>query len=104
MPRCHLLLRESSLTTDEQDLTLVDLHRAQLRPRVPERWRVKDIGGLLFSSLNIGFSQRDYLRFLKTYFATDVRSILREHESLLQKIRQRARSTYRRDFGHWPTI
>lgn len=101
---CHFLLRESSLTTDEQDLTLVDLHRAQLRPRVPERWRVKDIGGLLFSSLNIGFSQRDYLRFLKTYFATDVRSILREHESLLQKIRQRARSTYRRDFGHWPTI
>ncbi len=101
---CHFMLREFSLTADVQDITLVDLHRAQLRVQVPERWRVKDVGGLLFSCLNLGFSQRDYWRFLTVYFATDLRSILREHSSLLQKIRQRARTTYKRDFGHWPNI
>lgn len=101
---CHFMLRESSLATGVPDVTLVDLHRAQLRAQVPERWRVKDIGGLLFSSLNLGFSRRDYLRFLRVYFASDLRSILREHSSLLQKIRQRARTTYKRDFGHWPSI
>lgn len=101
---CHFMLRESSLTADVQDLTLVDLHRAQLRAQVPERWIVKDVGGLLFSSLNLGLSRRDYFRFLIVYFATDLRSILREHSSLLQKIRQRARTTYKRDFGHWPSM
>ncbi len=101
---CHFMLRESSLTTSVQDITLIDLHRAQLRTQIPERWRVKDIGGLLFSTLNLGFSRRDLFRFLTVYFATDLRSILREHSSLLQKIRQRARTTYKRDFGHWPNI
>ncbi|WP_052417155.1 lipopolysaccharide core heptose(I) kinase RfaP [Cellvibrio mixtus] len=101
---CHFMLREASLVTGVPDITLVDLHRAQLRARVPERWRVKDIGGLLFSSLNLGFSRRDYLRFLTVYFAADLRNIFGEHSSLLQKIIQRARKTYERDFGHQPNL
>lgn len=101
---CHFMLHEASLTPDEQNLTLVDLHRAQMRAQVPERWQVKDLGGLLFSCLNLGFSRRDYLRFLQIYFATDVRSLLHEHGALLQKIVRRARKTYQRDFGHLPAI
>lgn len=101
---CHFMLYEASLTAAVQEITLVDLHRAQLRMQVPERWRVKDLGGLLFSSLNLGFSQRDYLRFLSAYFATDLRRILHDHASLLRKIKQRARNTYKRDFGHWPNL
>lgn len=101
---CHFMLRDSSLTAHRQDITLIDLHRAQLRITVPERWLVKDLGSLLFSSMNLGFSRRDYLRFLKNYFAADLRSILRERSSLLQKILHRARKTYKRDFGHLPTL
>ncbi len=101
---CHFMLKEASLATGEPDVTLVDLHRAQLRVKVPERWLVKDVGGLLFSSLNLGFSRRDYYRFLTVYFARDIRSVLREHSALLQKIVRRARKTYLRDFGHLPNL
>lgn len=101
---CHFMLKEASLAANEPDVTLVDLHRAQLRIQVPERWLVKDIGGLLFSSLNLGFSRRDYYRFLTVYFARDIRSVLGEHSVLLQKIVRRARKTYLRDFGHMPNL
>ncbi len=103
---CHFMVGNSVITNLEAEphLTLVDLHRAQLRPQVPERWRVKDIGSLLFSSLNLGFSRRDYYRFLAVYFSEDLRSILQHRTSLIQKIVTRARKTYRRDFGHWPNL
>jgi UDP-glucose:(heptosyl)LPS alpha-1,3-glucosyltransferase len=44
---CHFMLREASLF-GAPEITLVDLHRAQLRIAVPERWLVKDLG--LFST------------------------------------------------------
>lgn len=101
---CHFLLREASLMSSgaDPDIYLVDLHRAQMRTQVPVRWLVKDLGGLLFSSLNLGFGQRDYFRFLKTYFDTDLRVILKSHGVLLRKIIRRAHKTYTREFGHPP--
>lgn len=96
---CHFMLREASLT-GEPEIMLVDLHRAQLRIAVPERWLVKDLAGLLFSTLNLGFSRRDYYRFLVNYFTADLRSILRDQRPRLQEILRRARATYQREFGH----
>jgi heptose I phosphotransferase len=46
---------------------LLDLHRAQIRPAVPRRWRVKDLAGLLMSALEIGLTRRDRLRFVAAY-------------------------------------
>lgn len=99
---CHFMLKKSFLsdTTANPDIYLVDLHRAQLRPKVPVRWLVKDLGGLLFSTLNLGFTQRDYLRFIKIYFAQDLRSIFASRKDLLESVIVRACKTYRRDFGH----
>lgn len=106
---CHFLLVPASLIQALNGqgnvvIHLVDLHRAQLRTAVPERWLVKDLGGLLFSTLNLDFNRRDYCRFLKQYFLTDLRSILTEQDALLLKVIQRARATYRRDFGHDPLL
>lgn len=103
---CHFMLKKSFLndSSNDPDIYLVDLHRAQMRPQVPERWLVKDLGGLLFSTLNLGFGQRDYLRFLRFYFAQDLRSIFTGRKKLLERIIARARSTYRRDFGHDPLL
>lgn len=101
---CHFMLRRTSLTAVEPEIYLVDLHRAQLRAQVPERWLVKDLGGLLFSSLNLGFSQRDYWWFMRSYFAADIRTIVSDQRGLLAKIGARARATYRRDFGHNPPL
>lgn len=101
---CHFMLKKSFLDSQDEspEIYLVDLHRAQLRPTIPERWLIKDLGGLLFSSLNLQFTLRDYLYFLKMYFAQDLRFLLKEQESMLKKITARAIKTYCRDFGHAP--
>ena len=104
---CHFMLCEASLANvarGNPDIALVDLHRAQIRFKVPERWWMKDIGALLFSSLNLNFNRRDYYRFLKIYFDAGLRDIVREKKPLLQKIVRRARKMYLRDFGNLPSI
>lgn len=103
---CHFMLKTQFIADQNQEpeIYLVDLHRAQLRPQVPERWLVKDLGGLLFSSLNLHFTRRDYLRFIRVYFAQELRSVLVEQKILLEKVTARARATYRRDFGHDPLL
>lgn len=103
---CHFMLKTQFIADQnlEPELYLVDLHRAQLRPQVPERWLVKDLGGLLFSSFNLQFTKRDYLRFVRVYFAQELRAVLAEQKFLLEKITARARITYRRDFGHEPLL
>lgn len=103
---CHFMLKVQFIADQHQtpEIYLVDLHRAQLRPQVPERWLVKDLGGLLFSSFNLQFTQRDYLRFARLYFAQELRAVLAQQKVLLEKITERARSTYRRDFGHDPLL
>jgi UDP-glucose:(heptosyl)LPS alpha-1,3-glucosyltransferase len=59
---CHFLLDPTTLK-----LYVIDWHRAQIRKKVPFRWRVKDIAGLYFSAMDIGLTQRDLYRFMKIY-------------------------------------
>ena len=52
-------------------LSLIDLHRAQLRDTPPPtRWRDKDLIGLYYSSMTCGIRRTDRARFLKIYFNT----------------------------------
>lgn len=94
---CHFLLHlpyQHGVTPLK--ISVIDLHRAQIRSSVPRRWRDKDLIGLYFSSLNIGLTRRDIYRFLKIYFALSLRDIV-SHESALfaqaaekaEKIRKR---------------
>lgn len=94
---CHFLLH-LPFSGKESDLkiSVIDLHRAQLRHKVPRRWRDKDLIGLYFSSLNIGLTQRDIWRFLRVYFGAPLKTILREEADLFimadskaQKIKER---------------
>jgi heptose I phosphotransferase len=47
---CHFLVRDRGWTAwtlaEPLELFIIDLHRVQIRERVPERWLVKDLGGL----------------------------------------------------------
>lgn len=63
---CHYLLK---LNDGEllDNLYLIDLHRMQIRSRVPIRYIIKDLSGLLFSIRNYNFTKADYLRFIKFY-------------------------------------
>ena len=82
LPICHLLAGK-----DELKISVIDLHRAQIRAKVPRRWRDKDLIGLYFSSMNIGLTQRDIWRFMKVYFGMPLRDIYRLEIDLLKKAR-----------------
>ena len=65
---CHFLLDKDKSHGHHFVLYLIDLHRALIHTSaVPKRWLVKDLAGLLFSSMDMGFTQRDWLRFVKAY-------------------------------------
>lgn len=99
---CHFLLDRQSIVAwlqgqGEPILYLVDLHRAQLRARVPRRWQVKDIGSLYFSALDFGVTRGDVYRFLQHYFGQSLREIIEHHSALLREIEQRAHALYARE-------
>lgn len=74
----HFLLSLPFAGNEENlKLSIIDLHRSQMRDKVPQRWRDKDLIGLYFSSMDIGLSQTDIFRFLKIYFEAPLREIFR---------------------------
>lgn len=84
---CHFLLHLPFDGDDESQLKLsvIDLHRSQIRDKVPKRWKDKDLIGLYFSSSNIGLSKKDILYFLKIYFDAPLRQTLTQERELLEK-------------------
>ena len=54
---CHFLLHtDTEITPNNFKLSVIDLHRAQVRQRTPLRWRNKDLAALYFSALEIGLT------------------------------------------------
>lgn len=98
---CHFLLDTTGKADDyqqrKQKLFLIDLHRAQQRSRVPLRWRVKDIGGLYFSAMDIGLTQSDLFHFMCLYTDKPLRQTLREDKRFWEAVQQRALKTYRKE-------
>lgn len=105
---CHFLVRNRDWTQwqpgDETDLYLIDLHRMQIRTSVPERWLVKDLGGLLFSALDAGITRNDLLRFLKLYRGTNWRESMRREKGFWRKVLENARWMYRKFHGKNPSM
>ncbi|MEZ4598898.1 MAG: lipopolysaccharide core heptose(I) kinase RfaP [Syntrophotaleaceae bacterium] len=101
---CHFLLEQadSFQYSDWPRLHLVDLHRAQLRNKTPRRWAVKDVAGLYFSSLDIGLTRRDLLRFIAIYRGRPLREILKTEKKFWRAVSKRAFRLYRKMFGRNP--
>ena len=99
---CHFLLDEVGFQkaiqykNDSFNCYLIDLHRCQLRQRVPYRWRVKDLGGLLYSTMDTGLSARDYFRFIKIYTGKPLRSVLQD--TIWNSVFDNAKKLYLKDF------
>ena len=93
---CHFLLHtDKPVSAEDLRLSVIDLHRAQVRRATPLRWRNKDLAALYFSALNIGLTRRDRLRFLRGYFAAlkgpqPLRQILGEEAQLLAWLERKA--------------
>ena len=99
---CHFLLRlpdgVEALNPENLQVYLIDLHRVQRRSVTPQRWIVKDIGGLFFSSMDIGLTNRDLLRFMKAYRGKPLRTTLERDRRFWRKVQNRALKLYR---SHW---
>ena len=98
---CHFLMRRRESEDAPVELHLIDLHRAQVRDRVPRRWLVKDLGGLLFSALGKGLTRRDLLRFIRIYSDRPLREALRDR-ALWQCVVARARNLHLQDHESIP--
>ncbi len=72
-------------------LFLLDLHRAQVRARVPRRWLIKDLGSLWFSALGLAPRRLDLLRFLRSYDPCNWRYLARD-AGFGRALRRRARA------------
>jgi heptose I phosphotransferase len=94
---CHFLLHtDKPVNADDLSLSVIDLHRAQVRDATPARWRNKDLAALYFSVLEIGLSNRDKLRFLRHYFQKPLRQVLQEQRDLLAWMQRKADKLYAR--------
>ncbi|MEM9102022.1 MAG: lipopolysaccharide core heptose(I) kinase RfaP [Pseudomonadota bacterium] len=83
-------------------LKLMDLHRAQIRRHIPERWRVKDVASLYFSAMDIGLSQRDILRFMRYYMQKPLKETLNRDKAFWKKVIAKTNKLYRRDWRKKP--
>ncbi|QAX81564.1 lipopolysaccharide core heptose(I) kinase RfaP [Candidatus Pseudomonas adelgestsugas] len=94
---CHFLLDTTKpMNVRKLKLSVIDLHRAQLRTHLPLRWRNKDLSALYYSALEIGLTQRDKWRFLKGYFRQPLRQILTEQSTSLGLMQRKAYKLYAR--------
>ncbi|MDR0577701.1 MAG: lipopolysaccharide core heptose(I) kinase RfaP [Candidatus Accumulibacter sp.] len=94
---CHFLLHLDPAPAPERlKLSLIDLHRAQIRRATPRRWRDKDLAALYFSALDIGLTRRDVFRFLECYFDRPLRDVLRGERACLERLSAEARRLRRR--------
>ena len=79
------------MALDEEHADDLLQHRQRAR-----RWRDKDLASLYFSALQIGLTQRDFLRFLRIYFDRPLREILREEAGLIEHLQREAARLQRR--------
>jgi heptose I phosphotransferase len=95
---CHFLLAQEAPSSTSSlaaiPLYLIDLHRTQSYCFGFRRWRIKDIAGLYFSSMDAGLTHRDVLRFLSEYFHQPWREVLLQQSSFLRAVKKRAEKLY----------
>lgn len=74
--------------------SLIDLHRVLVQRYTPMRWRIKDIGALYFSSLDIGLTKRDIFRFMRAYSGRPLRETLHKDKKFWLAAQARAVKLY----------
>ena len=90
---CHLHVKED-IDFNNIKIYLIDLHRAQIRSSVPLRWTIKDLGGFFHSAIQFNFTERDFYRFLMSYFDCSFGDLFGRHQHIIGKILDRAFSMY----------
>jgi hypothetical protein len=99
---CHFLLVRQSIDAwlkgdAMPQVFIVDLHRAQIRSKVPFRWQVKDLASIYFSAMDLPITRGDQLRFLSIYFGLSAREVVNSYKPLLRAVDRRAQQLYKRE-------
>ncbi len=84
----HLFLMDADGPRGES-LAVLDLDRAQIRRKVPLRWRIKDLAALLVSAPEGVISSRERLRFFRAYLDGP----LRDHRRWIELVERRVART-----------
>ncbi len=96
---CHFLLNIACAPLDDcgklADLFLIDLHRATQSRGIRGRWKVKDVAGLYFSSMDIGLTRRDRLRFMSIYSGLHWRDTLIHQHRFWKQVDRKGQAVYR---------
>ena len=88
---CHFLMKNKEVFSENIRLFLIDLHRVQLRKKVPVRWLVKDLSALYFSAMHIGLTRRDLYRFIKIYQGYSLRNSFEREAKFWNKVEHKAK-------------
>jgi len=102
---CHLRIDLKPLVRDIDQLKIyvMDLHRVAIRRQTPSRWVIKDISGLLYSTLHasrkISLTRNDFLRFVSVYDDLCWRQSLIKNRHFWKKVLQRVIRTHRKKGG-----
>ncbi|MBT3564857.1 MAG: lipopolysaccharide core heptose(I) kinase RfaP, partial [Gammaproteobacteria bacterium] len=92
---CHFHLQLEEKDLKAPTLYVIDLHRAQIRKHTPMRWRVKDVGSLLFSAAEENALEvTDLFRFMRAYSNKPLRQTLSEDHVFWSKVLVRAQKLY----------
>lgn len=87
---------------------LMDLHRVGFYKRLPQRWAVKDIAGLLYSALydaqGLAVTAGDIRRFIAAYTGENWRRALVSRRRFWRDVLTRIIHTYQRDQGRPPEL
>ena len=86
----HLYVRKRQDDVCETELAVIDLHRAGLRRRIPNRWLSRDLGALAFSSADFGLTKRDWFRFVRDYAGERPAAAIRARPNLWKAVLRRA--------------
>jgi hypothetical protein len=76
----------------------------QLRRSTPKRWRIKDVAGLHYSSMDLGLTRRDLLRFMKIYTPSPLRETLGQKSDFWPRVNRRALRLYQTEQRRSPSV
>ena len=104
---CHFLLAipngVENVDPDNFKISLIDLHRSQIRDETPRRWVRKDIAGIYHSALDIGLTRRDVYRFIRVYTGLPLREAFKQYDWLWNGLEDKAQKLYDRAQRKWGT-
>ncbi len=97
---CHFLLDLEAWQggAGEARLYVIDLHRAQIRRKIPLRYRIKDVAGIYFSSMDAGITRNDLRRFMAVYSGVCWRETAVRDRRFWTAVDRTARKLYCKEF------